>query len=422
MIKRYRIKDLLIIVFAATLPAFILGGNNSEVASVYPSEEWETRLPAEVGLDVEFLQQIQDYMGGWGVIIRQGYLVYSWGEISQRKDIASAAKPFYSHFLMNSVEQGKLASYNDKASLYEPCLNDINPALDYKDRDITFRHFANQISGYGVTEGPGTAFNYNDWQMALFWDTLFIEVYGANYDSVDDMVFNPYLNDILNMQDVPTMMAFGVNDRPGRIAISVRDLARFGLLYLNGGKWDGNQLITQGHVEMMTSCPIPNSIPRTEAQEADMCSGQRSHGSSIIPDDQFDHDGSYSWLWWINGLNEHGKRMWPDGPIDTFAALGHSSRRGLAVIPSLNVVIAWNETNLDQKPMDPHPLNEVLKLIQESVSLSQNALPPMHGNTLSPSSISSDLCSGALSPWNYPYRISLPLLLKLVAFESIPSN
>jgi CubicO group peptidase (beta-lactamase class C family) len=271
---------------------------------------------------------------------------------------------------------------------------------------------ANQISAYGVSEEPGTAFNYNDWQMALFWDTLFIEVYGASYENVDDMIFDPYLNDILQMQDDPTMIAFGVDDRPGRVGISVRDLARFGLLYLKGGNWDGKQVITQEHVEIMTSYQIPNRCPRTEAKEAEMCAGQRTHGSLRIPDDQFDHDGSYSWLWWINGVNDNGNRKWPDGPIDTFAALGHASKRGLAVIPSLDVVIAWNETNLDQKPMDPHPLNEVLKLIQESVSLLPKALPPIQRNPLSSGNISTDICSGDLPPSNYPYRISLPLLLR----------
>lgn len=387
--------------------------NYSEVIHpVFPGVDWETKTPSDVGMDAEKLDQIQDYMGGWGVIVRHGYLIKVWGDVSKRRDIASAAKPLYSHFLSIAVEEGKLASFDEKVSNYQVCLNEINSNLDYKDIEITFRDMANQISAYGVSEEPGTAFNYNDWQMALFWDTLFIEVYGASYENVDDMIFDPYLNDILQMQDDPTMIAFGVDDRPGRVGISVRDLARFGLLYLKGGNWDGKQVITQEHVEIMTSYQIPNRCPRTEAKEAEMCAGQRTHGSLRIPDDQFDHDGSYSWLWWINGVNDNGNRKWPDGPIDTFAALGHASKRGLAVIPSLDVVIAWNETNLDQKPMDPHPLNEVLKLIQESVSLLPKALPPIQRNPLSSGNISTDICSGDLPPSNYPYRISLPLLLR----------
>ena len=127
---------------------------------------------------------------------------------------------------------------------YEPGLSTLNASLGYKDTNITFRHFANQTSCYGVQEGPGTAYDYNDWQMALFWDTLFLKVYGATYANVDATVLQPKLTSILQCQDNPTFMAFGTGDRPGRLAVSPRDFARFGLLYLNRGNWNGTQVIS----------------------------------------------------------------------------------------------------------------------------------------------------------------------------------
>lgn len=394
----------LLMVFLISNATPTLISNNEIFHPVFPRVDWETKLPSDVGMDAKKLDQIQDYMGGWGVIVRHGYLIKSWGDISTRKDIASAAKPFYSHFLSVAVEMDKLSTFDEKVSEYQPCLFEINSGLDHQDKEITFRQMANQISAYGVSEGPGTAFNYNDWQTALFWDTLFAEVYGANFENVDDMVFDPYLNDILQMQDDPTMMAFGVNDRQGRIAISVRDLARFGILYLNGGSWDGNRVLANEYVEMLTKCPIPNSIPRTEAIAAEMCPLQRSLGSLRIPDDQSDHEGSYSWLWWINGLNENGIRKWPDGPIDAYAALGHSNKRGLIVIQSMDIVIAWNETNLDKLPSNPNPINEVLKLIQESISQSPTNSPATQGKPLSVGK-STDICA-------YPFRVLMPLLTR----------
>ena len=41
-----------------------------------------------------------------------------------------------------------------------------------------------------------------------------------------------------------------------------------------------------------------------------MIPGQRTMGSKVIPDNQTDHMGSYSWLWWINGVDREGKRHW----------------------------------------------------------------------------------------------------------------
>ncbi|MBS3149324.1 hypothetical protein J4455_01350 [Candidatus Woesearchaeota archaeon] len=66
---------------------------NSVDAQVYPGTTWQTKTTSEMGMDVNRLNELRDYVGGNGVVIRDGYLVYSWGSQSQRNDIASAVKP-----------------------------------------------------------------------------------------------------------------------------------------------------------------------------------------------------------------------------------------------------------------------------------------------------------------------------------------
>jgi CubicO group peptidase (beta-lactamase class C family) len=331
---------------------------------VFPGEVWETRTPQEMGLAPAKLDAVRDYLQGRGCVIRHGFLVYSWGDITLRKDIASAVKPWISHFLFKSVEEGKLPSLDTTVRQYQPCLFDLNAALGYKDRDITFRHLANQVSCYGVKEAPGTAYDYNDWQTALLFDTLFLKIYGIATERIDDEVLHPQLTDILQCEDHPTFLAFGADHHPGRLAISPRDLARFGLLYLHSGNWKGHPLISPEHVKMAVSSPLPNSIPRTTAEEAEMCPDKRSLGSERIPDDQSEHYGSYSWFWWLNWVDKEGKRRWPSAPIDTYAALGHSyGMRGMAVIPTLDLVISWNDTALGDYPSEPHPLDRVFQLL-----------------------------------------------------------
>ncbi|HYE98440.1 MAG TPA: hypothetical protein VEJ18_05980, partial [Planctomycetota bacterium] len=333
-----------------------------------PGATWETRTPAQVGLDAAKLDQVRTYLGGRGFISRYGYQVYSWGDVAQRADIASAAKPIYAHFLFKAVEEGKLAGVDAKANAWET-------RLSGKDANITFRHFATQTSCYGVTETPGAAFDYNDWQMALFWDTLFLKVYAATLSDVDGTVLRPRLATPLGCQDAPTFLAFGANDRPGRVAISVRDHARFGLLYQRKGDWGGTRLLSQANSTTAVASPLPLSIPRTAGVAAPMLSGQRTIGSSTIPDNQTDHHGSYSWLWWVNGVRRDGRRFWPDAPTDVYASLGHANgKRGVAVMPSQEIVIAWNDTTLDQKPADPHPLNEVFKLLAQAVQVAPDPI------------------------------------------------
>lgn len=335
----------------------------TDIKPIYPGSTWENKTPVEVGMDASKLNAFSAFVEGRGCVVRYGYLVYTWGDASKRADVASACKPWFSHFLFKALEEGKISSLDEKLTIWEPRLHDINQELGYKDRNITWKHAANQISCYGITEQPGTAFDYNDWQMALFLDTLFLKVYGAAYENVDEKALHPLLTDLIQCEDNPTLMAFGTKDRPGRLGVSVRDFARFGLLYLRQGNWKGKQLLSQQHTAMAVTSPLPNSIPRASGQAAEMISGQRTLGSRAIPDNQCDHLGSYSWLWWTNGIDREGQRHWPNVPVDTYGAFGHGGPRAMVVIPSFDLVMSWNDANIHSREKE----NQALKLLTEAV-------------------------------------------------------
>ena len=67
------------------------------------------------------------------------------------------------------ARRGFIGSVDDRVVEWEPRLAALNADLGYKDRNITWRHMANQISCYEIEALPGTAFNYNDWQMELLF-------------------------------------------------------------------------------------------------------------------------------------------------------------------------------------------------------------------------------------------------------------
>ncbi|MDP6720201.1 MAG: hypothetical protein QGF59_16190, partial [Pirellulaceae bacterium] len=196
---------------ATTLLTVVLMHVSSAQAAepVCPGKQWASRTPDEVGMNAAKLKAFSRFVGGRGCVVRRGYMVYSWGDTGRRADVASACKPFYSHFLFKALEDGEIKSLDERAVRWEPRLKQINRELVFKDEAITWRHFSNQTSCYQLVEKPGTAYAYNDWQMALFWDTLFLKVYGATYDNVDAKVFQPLLTEPLQCQDKPTMMAFG---------------------------------------------------------------------------------------------------------------------------------------------------------------------------------------------------------------------
>ncbi len=335
------------------------------VPPVYPGKHWQTESPAKSGLDEAKLHEIAAMARGSGCIVRYGAMVYQWGQADRRRDVASAAKPIYSHFLLKAVEDGLLTDLDQPVCEWEPKLRGLNPNLNYKDRRITWRHLAFQTACYGLTNEPGTAFAYNDWQMALFWDLLFEKVYGADFDTVDTEVLHPKLTDILQCEDRPSFLAFGAGDRPGRTAISPRDFARFGLLYLRGGKWHDKQLIRAASARMAVTSPLPLSLPQTQADAAEMLAGQRSIGSRRVPDNQCDHAGSYSWLWWINGIDREGRYRWSDSvPPDTYGCFGHGGVRAMVVIPSLDLIISWNDTQIEGTGKE----GQVLGLLVQAVT------------------------------------------------------
>jgi hypothetical protein len=212
-----------------------------------------------------------------------------------------------------------------------------------------------------VRERPGEAFDYSDYQIALFADTLFLRVWGATWETVDDDVLHPMLTDLLGCEDRPTLTAFGVHDRPARLAISVRDFARFGLLYLRHGEWNGVRVIRAEHVARATTSAVVPDLPRTTGEQAEMIRGQRSLGGG---NNQTDHFGSYSYAWWTNGVDRTRARHWPAAPPDTYGAFGHGGIRAMVILPSLDLVVSWNDARIEGRDME----NRALELLVAAVT------------------------------------------------------
>jgi CubicO group peptidase (beta-lactamase class C family) len=289
-------------------------------------------------------KELADLVGGRGCVVRDGYLVYTWGDPTKSGDIASAVKPVISTLLLLAVQQGKIKSVDANVSDFEPRLRALNQGKDAK---ITWRHLASQTSGYGLSEMPGEAYAYNDCALALYYDTLTRQVYSQD----GTRLLKEQLGDVLRFQDKYTFEAFGPNDRPGRLAISVRDLARFGLLYLRGGKWQDRIVLEPKLFQTAVSSPIPADLPRSRGKDAEMLARQRTLGGGknqapIGP-------GYYSFNWWLNRVDKNGKRLYEDASPDTFVAMGHGGERALWVVPSLDLIVAWNDARVADHDASP---------------------------------------------------------------------
>jgi CubicO group peptidase (beta-lactamase class C family) len=258
--------------------------------------------------------------------------------------VASAFKPVLSTLLLIAIQEGRLNSVDERVAAVEPRLKSLNHG---KDAGITWRHLASQTSGYGLIEPPGAAYSYNDFALTLYYQLLTHEVFQTNGTEV----LRSRLAEPLQFEDDFSFNAFRRPDRDGRLALSVRDFARIGLLYLRQGRWRDRQLIRPEFIRMAIGSPIPNDTPLASGREADMLPGQHSigGGKNITPVGP----GYYSFNWWLNRTNKSGQRLFVDAPPDTYVASGHGGRRALWILPSLDLIVSWNDSPIDDHDQSP---------------------------------------------------------------------
>jgi CubicO group peptidase (beta-lactamase class C family) len=330
--------------------------------STIPGTNWETVEPAAAGLAAGKLKELAALIGGRGCVVRHGKMTFTWGDPAKSSDLASAAKPVISTLMLMAVAEGKIPSPDSLVADFEPRLKDLNGG---KDATITWRHLASQTSGYGLTEAPGAAYGYNDFALALYYQVLTDKVFrAAGTDVIASRLARP-----LEFEDRCEFDCLGP-DRPGRLCMSMRDFARFGLLYLRGGRWKEKQILPAEFSQAAISSPIAADTPLTAGQDADMLPGQKSMGGSknitrVGP-------GYYSFNWWLNAQDREGHRLYAPLPADAYAAAGHGGQKMLWVVPSLDLVVCWNTDRVkdhDQSPRDPNTLcNQAARLLMEAVS------------------------------------------------------
>jgi hypothetical protein len=118
---------------------------------------------------------------------------------------------------------------------------------------------------------------------------------------------------------------------------SPRDWARFGLLYLRDGLWQGERILPEGWVAYTTT-------PTRKAPQ-----------------------GRYGAQWWLNAGDpaDDNDRQWPDLPSGIFWASGHDGQF-VAVIPSHDLVLVQLGFTPDPEAWDLGAfIRDVLEAIPE---------------------------------------------------------
>lgn len=282
--------------------------------TVFPGKTWTRSTPEEQGLDPAPLAEIDALMKkaqANGVLIRNGYLVAEWNHAGPREtriDIQSCGKSINSMMLGVAVTDGVIPSVDTK-------VKDVWPEFDagkYSDQ-ITFRHLVTMTSGiantiyggqfpnYGIVFPPGRMSRYHNnqpWEISraltyLYGRPLKDVLRERILDPIDagELVWNDYGEvKAKNGETIPVSEGFGCH------RMTASDLARIGLLYLNGGVWNGKRLLSADYVkESLTDIPQPLIDYRSEA---------RWHGQTA--QDRADDVATlrYGFAWWSRTFYE----------------------------------------------------------------------------------------------------------------------
>ncbi len=89
---------------------FLAACRTPGVRAHFPGKSWEQREPASLGLDASTLDQLAKQLGGRGCVVKDGYVVKSWGDQAQVTDVLSSAKPVLSTLLFFAIEEGVVKS------------------------------------------------------------------------------------------------------------------------------------------------------------------------------------------------------------------------------------------------------------------------------------------------------------------------
>ena len=282
------------------------------------------------------------------IVIQDGTVLYeNYYNDTQRDSIVtsfSVAKSFDSALIGKAIEEGYINSVNDPITTYLPELAERDPQFN----EITIRHVLLMASGLEYTEMRPLLFNGDDPlttyfpnQRKLVLENTFIidppvqyfqynkyhpQLLGLILERTTGMTVTQYLQtrlwDPLGMEFDGSWstdskesdfekMETGVNAR----AI---DFAKFGVLYLDGGNWNGTQILSKAWVDESTQPLLPENYSSYYTDYVKAMPGQ----------------GYYNYMWW--GMVRE------DGTYD-FTAEGDKGQF-IYVSPENNMVIVRNGT------------------------------------------------------------------------------
>ena len=271
--------------------------------------------------------------GANGLIIKNGYIVGRWGD-TDRVDMTFSVTKSYLSTVAGIAHDKKLISVNDKLKdyIWDGKFDDPHNS------QITWHHLLNQSSqwsgelfgtydwadrpprGLSIEEikkqkllPPGKAYKYNDVRVNLLSYSLLNVLRKPLPVVLKENIMDPigasttwrwygYDNSMVVVDGVNVQSVSGGGHFGGGIFINSEDHARFGLLFLRDGIWEGERLISS---EWIKKIRVPS-----------------------------ENNPTYGYMWWLNT----GDRYWEGLPENIYYGSGFGGNY-VIIIPDHDMVV-----------------------------------------------------------------------------------
>lgn len=293
--------------------------------------------------------------GPAGIILKDGYVIGQWGDTKRVDMTFSVTKSFLSTAAGLAFDKGYISDTEDKVVNYI-WDGTFDGAHNSK---ITWTHLLQQNSDWsgelwggkdwadrppregGIDDWkfrtlnePGTVMEYNDVRVNVLAYAL-THVWRQPIPVIlKDHIMDPIgasttwrwygYDDAWTVIDGIKMKSVTGGGHSGAgIFISTEDMARFGLLFLNDGKWKSKQLLSKTWIDKATTPSVPNA--------------------------------NYGYMWW---LNNQGNRHWEGLSEDIYYAAGFGGN--FIIIDkakNLVVITRW---------LEPHKVAEFMTKVEQS--------------------------------------------------------
>ncbi len=287
-------------------------------------------IPEDSGINSLLLKELHDDIKNKfphitsALVLRHGNIIfeeyYNGATVDSLHQIRSATKSIFSALIGIAIKEGDLQNVEVKAVDFFP--EYVTPEMDARINNISLKHLLTMTSGIPydfmmymqwlqwiqfdnpidglftetLESQPGDKFNYNDPGVHMLSAILSKASKVKASDYAEKYLFNELG---INNYAWPTD-SHGNNIGCAELILRTRDMAKFGQLYLNKGKWKDKQVIPLGWIEQSTTAQTEGGAP----------GGDR-----------------YGYLWWITRIEDYS----------VYYAFGFGGQL-IYVVPGLDIV------------------------------------------------------------------------------------